>query len=184
MAAVPALALATILASVPASAGSYSLRSVQSAALVIPDRLGDGQPDIVQLRVEASRLAMVLVTVRVRGVTKDNTELRLYVDPSGARRRPTYVMTLPIWTASEYGVMRTSGWRLLTRQRFTCGERIRLFAPTARVRVIRFRMPGACFGDRGARFAAQTPRLSLDGTPMPGSDWTPRHRTLSRTFLF
>jgi len=174
--------LATALAATPA-AGSGEHREAtrhasRSAALTISDQLGDGRPDIVRMTVEHSRIAMAVVTVRVRDVTRPGDTLRLYVDPSGTRSRPSYAIILGLLDPSNYGVVYTEGWRLRPRQRFTCGERVRLFMPGAGVREVKFQMPGACFGDSGARFAAQVHR------GLTSSDWTPRRQTLSKTFVF
>lgn len=152
--------------------------------LNIADGRGDGPPDIVRMTVQHSRRAAAEVAVRVRGVRTRGAlaGLQLYVDPHGQRSRPSYALVLGLNGDGGYGFFRTRGWRDQPRRTLNCGERVRLLERPNQARVVRFRFPFACFGDNGARFAARTERFR--GGAWRTTDWTPRARTLSRTFRF
>ncbi|HWL97365.1 MAG TPA: hypothetical protein VNP20_08465 [Nocardioidaceae bacterium] len=108
--------------------------------------------------------------------------MQLFVDPSGRRKRPSYAFVLGINRATTYNLHNTRGWQI-RRAQASCGLDIFVFRPSPTVRRIRFDMSFSCFGNLGARFAAKTVRYNA-GQAMNNPDWTPRRRTLSRTFRF
>lgn len=158
---------------------------VRRGPIVIRDAAGDGKADLVSLRVwRRSRIPMVNVRVRgVRHLRKQQHFLLIYVDPYGSRRRPSYAFAVELNHARRYGMFRTRGWAI-GRKLGTCGESGRSAKPATGVRVIRFQMPMACFGDYGARFAASTLRFNRSGQRLGHRDWTPRKKHLTRTFRF
>lgn len=182
------VATSAVMAPLSASGGTAQEATAHVApqtGLDIRDRVHDGQPDIVRMTIRRSRSTFAVVRIKVRGVRSRaiSNEMLLFVDPSGRRERPSYGIALPLDGASEYNLAHTQGWRFQRRRSFNCGESVRLFEPRRTVRLVRFRLPAACFGDHGARFAAKTQRFNAGGA-MRNPDWTPRRRTLSRTFHF
>lgn len=78
---------------------------------------------------------------------------------------------------------RTRGWALGQRIG-TCGQSGWGHKPATGVRVIRFQMPMACFGNYGARYALMTRRYNRSGVALGDRDWAPRKKHLTRTFRF
>jgi hypothetical protein len=177
--ALTAALLSAAALAVPASAGGQvSARG----DLIVTDRRGDGPADIVRMTVEHSRVAAAVVRVKVRGVRTRGPymALQLYVDPYGKGQRPSYAIALGLNADGEYSHFRTRGWHNRPRRTLDCGERARLLERPHRVRVVKFRFPYACFGDFGAKFAVRAERYRNGSWHT--TDWSPRARTLSRTF--
>lgn len=165
---------------VPATGGV-----ARRGSIVVKDAAGDGKADLVSLRVwHKARIRIPVVNVRVRGVRHLRRHfLLIYVDPYGVRRRPSYAFVVELNRARRYAMYRTRGWAL-GRQLGTCGESGKSGKPASGVRIIRFQMPMACFGNYGARFATSTLRFTRSGKLLGDRDWAPGKRRLTRTFRF